>query len=222
MLINNININQFGATYLRSEWGDTEITNISDWLNGSHAPKLYRQYIRYSNLSITFLIDAQNNATLENYISRITAEMAKVVIAFDNMPQFFEGTAESREITKINPTAAEITFTLKGQRLGATQITNLPAGAGTYLLNGNCEVPCRITAQLSTSGAVNITINNHQYTFDGGTGTLIIDAFNGVITLDNVNVMDKWHPYSFPSVKGGVNNINTNVPITIEARGRWQ
>lgn len=231
MLINGVDISVYNATYLEANWGDTEVTTYGNWLDGAYQPNIYKQEVKYTNLDLKLLIEANNPAILQIRESELSSALTNTVITFEWLSMLFEGYLEQKSTEKINKNAEIVTYSLRGTKLAVQQsYTITDSTERTINFSGNCEVPCEIEIELNaSSNTIPITINDVEYRITGLSGKdgkiLKIDSYIGYITVDGNTWSDKLTPFEFPTVHGGDNTIKVGGyfnRFTIKSRGRWQ
>lgn len=89
MKINNINISNFSAELIDRQVSTQNIESITDWFAGSNEGLLLRQANNYKSILLTFIINEQTEDVAYKQISKLTEELKKCTIEFDDIELSF-------------------------------------------------------------------------------------------------------------------------------------
>ena len=89
MLINDVNISEYGAELIDRIASTQVINSITDWLDGSVEGTLLRQSYDFKSIRVTFVVTADNEDTAYKNISKLTEALKKCSIKFDDIDLVF-------------------------------------------------------------------------------------------------------------------------------------
>lgn len=226
MLINNNNITTYGATLINRSFTNHEVVNINEWLEGASEPLFLRSYERFKELNIELLLTAANDeANLAN-VDKITQQLKRFTIKFDDLTFYFDGHMEgSVEVEKLNPTTMRLAATLavhKTYKAEITQTANAVASK-TFTNTGSLASPAYIT--------IVPTANIATYTITGlsaspivlknlvSGSTYIVDGYTYRFLRNGASDIKNFAGFEFPVVKVGSNSVgfsSTSANVTIK------
>lgn len=103
MLIGNVNISSYNATLIEREFTNHEVVSINDWLDGAPSPIFLRDYDRYKNIDLTFLVEAATEQIMIDSISAMLQKLKRETIKFADLDYFYdihmEGVADIKKVT---------------------------------------------------------------------------------------------------------------------------
>lgn len=219
-------------TLLSINYGYASVTNYNDWLKYSLQPQWYGQDITYTTAEIELLVEADSITELEKACSDVYALMRGEATVRDSLSDFsLVGHITSCEDTKLNSKARVITISFEGIKEGDEKTISsltIPGKTGTTVeVEGNADVPCKITITPDTSYVtLTLVINENEYQFANvdDTMTLVLDSVNGLILNGEDSAVSLYQSWSMPYMQGGTNTIaclEGYPSIEITYNGRW-
>ena len=91
MLINNVNISQYKAKLLERNISVANVNNKNLWDANFLMPVEGKYKYSYKVVRLKFDIKADNSSELELYKSKLTKELEKATIKFDDIDYYFIG-----------------------------------------------------------------------------------------------------------------------------------
>ena len=92
MLINGIDISSLGVKLYDRVLNSNSINTVDDWLDGDIQPTNIRQQEKFRNIQLSFLVLGNNEQDAFYRISRLTKELKKATIKFDDINLLFDVT----------------------------------------------------------------------------------------------------------------------------------
>lgn len=106
MLINGIDISSLGVKLYDRILNNNSVYTVDDWLDGDIQPTNIRQQVKFRTISLSFLVLGNNEQDAFHRISRLTKELKKATIVFDDMDLSFDvsilGTGNTKRLKNGN------------------------------------------------------------------------------------------------------------------------
>ena len=106
MLINGIDISSLGVKLYDRVLNSNDIDTVDDWLDGDIQPTNIRQQEKFRNIQLSFLVLGTNEQDAFYRISRLTKELKKATVVFDDINLSFDvailGSANTRRLKNGN------------------------------------------------------------------------------------------------------------------------
>lgn len=229
MLINDIDISTFKATYLSKDIQTADVTIYDDWLRQSLNPLFLGKQEKYKQIKIQLLIkDADDESALNN-ISNLVKQFEKCTIKFDDLSFYYDCLIINKSHERIIKGWYTLDVELKSGYAYKTAVTetmdHVASKAITVL--GNLPTPAIVT--------ITVPIN---------TSTLILAGFKDIITINNllanipriidgeactvlqagVNKFADVDMWQFPVLQVGLNTIttsNSNCIVTVQYKPKY-
>lgn len=214
MVINEKNINIFGAELIERDFTNHEIVNINDWIDGASSPVFLREYTRYKAIDIKVTFSGANTQEILFNIDKFIAEIKVSTVKFNDLDYFYdthmEGTAS---MERVNKGSYIVSLSLLAHKTYKAETSLVFTGTDPAVLNieGTMETPLYIEItpsenieDFSITGVSKNSIElknlevGHTYTIDGYTIRYLKDGANDIQNYDS---------FEFPVGKAGVNNI---------------
>jgi len=230
MLVNNIDISTFKATYLSKDIQTAEITIYDDWLRNALNPLYLSKQEKYKKIKTQLLIkDTDDESCLTN-ISNLVKQFEKCTIKFDGISFYYDCLIVNKSHKRLAQGRwYTLDVELKSGYAYKTAVTETldHVASKAITVSGNLLTPAivTVTAPINTSTltltgfADSITVNNLLANIPR-----IIDGEVGTVMQSGVNKFGETDFWSFPVLQPGVNTIttsNSNCVITIAYKPRF-
>lgn len=229
MLINNIDIITFKATYLSKDIQTVDVVIYDDWLRNALNPLFLGKQEKYKQIKLQLLIKDADDESALNDISDLIKQFEKCTIKFDDLSFYYDCTIVNKLHTRIVKGWYTLDVGLKSGYAYKTAVTETldHVASKTMTVLGNLPTPAivTVTAPINTISVVltgfkdSITVNNLLANVPR-----IIDGEACTVLQSGLNKFAEIDLWSFPSLQPGTNTINTSVSncvITIVYKGRW-
>ena len=224
MLIGDVNISSYNATLIEREFTNHEVISINDWLDGAPSPIFLREYDRYKNIDLTFLVEGATEQIMINNISAMLQKLKRETIKFADLDYFYDIHMEgAADIKKVTSKAYTVKVNLLAHRTHKGKVTILKysfSNSDTLTVNnpGVKPVPLFITLKSTDRTASGVTLagftknpivfptipKNVSYTVDG---------INMRFLRNNANSIKDYNLFEFPMVPVGQTTFDTNFLI---------
>lgn len=227
MKINNKNMSEFKGVLLSRKIGNANIQTIEDWDNGKLTPFRHSQYEKYTDVTCEIFINAENTQELETNKSLLIYYSKSAIIDFEDLDVYYEGYLESNDNIEKAKGKNIITLTWQCQHAYSKKETvfNFNRQSSTTIqLTSTATTPCileikpsidLVTASITGFGE-DITIKN----LTAG-NKIIIDGEKGLVTENGQNKWPDYDSWGFPKLEPGINEINSDIEITVKYKPRW-
>lgn len=196
MLINTNNISIYGATLIEREFTNHEVVNVNDWLDGAPSPVFLREYTRYKNISLVFLVEAATEQIILDKIGLMVKQLRKCTIKFSDLSFFYDAHLEGViDMKKINNKAYRVEVELLAHNTYTAEVIETKSNFSWMRIQNPGEL--ETAAQIIITPTVNIA----SLTING--------ASKNPIVLKNL-LKDKAHTidgYTLRYLKAGANDI---------------
>lgn len=229
MLINNINISEFGVLAADRDIQLAEVTTYDDWLRKGSAPIINYQKEYYRKIKCKFFLRAQNYQQILNNISDLSNQLKKCTIKFDDIDFYYDCTLQSSNIVHHNVTEKTLEVELKcgyAYKAVVTETINSQAQKTINVL-GNLPSPAIITVNMPVD-TISITISGFEDSITvknlHANTPVKIDGEQCLVTEGANNKFSSMDMWNFPVLQPGGNTIsldNSNGNITIQYKPRW-
>jgi len=214
MLINNIDISTFKATYLSKDIQTAEITIYDDWLRNALNPLYLSKQETYKQIKLQLLIKDIDDESSLNDISNLIKQFEKCTIKFDDLSFYYDCLIVNKSHVRIVKGFYTLDIELKSgyAYLPAVAVT-LSGTSQTVTVPGNLPTPAVVTltppinlASVTITGMGKpITVNNlHANT------PVIIDGEQCLITESGLNKFAETDMWNFPTLQPGANTITSS------------
>lgn len=124
MLINNIDITTYNARLLNRQIATAPIKSNTDWLDALNSGILLSQKHDYRVMRLTFLITAESEDEAYKLISKLTDNITKCNIKFDDISYVFPCLLEGTEFPeRLQNSVFKVVFTLKNDYAIGDEVT---------------------------------------------------------------------------------------------------
>lgn len=216
MIINNINISEFGGKVQSKSFSDSPIVKSATWLLNAPKPLVIGENKGFKSLSLKLLFQGSSRNDVNNKINSFMAQVSECDIKFKNLEHYYHCYYESsnREETKIDEWLfvtinficyeydEEKTFNFNG--LEEFAINNI----GTDVTPAILEITPNINlANITIEGLADdpIIIKNLNVN-----KKIILDGELQKITVDKINKYGDTEMWDFPKLNPGINLIKVN------------
>lgn len=214
MLINNINITTYSAELIERYFTNHEVVNINDWLEGSPSPVFLRQYERYKDIKLVFLIKGDTEAIRLAHIDKLIANLKVASIKFDDLPYTYDTHMEGKAaIEKLNENTQrlEVSVMAHATRGEEVSVASNKVATKSFSNTGTLEAPATIT--------ISPTVALPTFTITGLTekplvlknlvvgSTYIVDGYTYRFLRNGASDIDNFASFEFPKLKQGTNNV---------------
>lgn len=216
MIINNINISEFGGKVQSKSFSDSPIVKSATWLLNAPKPLVIGENKGFKSLSLKLLFQGSSRNDVNNKINSFMPQISECDIKFKNLEHYYHCYYESsnREETKIDEWLfvninficyeydEEKTFNFNG--LEEFTINNI----GTDITPAILEITPNINlANITIEGLADdpIIIKNLNVN-----KKIILDGELQKITVDGINKFSDTEMWDFPKLNPGINLIKVN------------
>lgn len=214
MLINNINITTYNAELIERRFTNHEIVSVNDWLEGSPSPVFLRNYERYKDIELAFIIKGNTEAERLAHIDKLIANLKIASIKFDDLPYIYDTHMEGTVgIEKLNETTQRLELTTMAHATRGNEVVVATNKVATKAFTN--------TGTLSTPASITITptVALPTFTITGLTdkplvlknlvvgSTYIVDGYTYRFLRNGASDIDNFASFEFPKVKVGANNV---------------
>jgi len=228
MLINNRDIEEFGATLLDYEIENSEIITYDDWLDGSFTPETHRQEFKFSYMNCEFLINQKSDDLAEVAMSNFLKHSSSAILDIECLSRKYKGVIESVEKEQITRGVYELIVKWKCEYSfeDESEVTLTDRTANIHV-PGNMKTPA-IVEITPTLNLIDLSIKGlgedillKNLTADK---KIIIDGKKGEVTESGVNKYKDYDSWGFPYLNPGNNNVSINkdnINMKIRYKPRW-
>lgn len=154
MLVNNMDVSLFHATYCEKDIQPATITTFDDWLRQSPNPLYEGQKKTFKQIKVKLLVqDVSDDACLID-ISNLTNAMSRCTLQFSDSTLCFDCTLTNNTTTRLQRGVYNQEYELKsGFAYGPVVTQNVPVVSGqsaTFNVDGNQPTPVKITINVNT------------------------------------------------------------------------
>ena len=216
MIINNINISEFGGKVQSKSFSDSPVVKSATWLLNAPKPLVIGENKGFKSLSLKLLFQGSSRNDVNNKINSFMAQVSECDIKFKNLEHYYHCYYESsnREETKIDEWLfvninficyeydEEKTFNFNG--LEEFTINNI----GTDVTPAILEITPNINiANITIEGLADdpIIIKNLNVN-----KKIILDGELQKITVDGINKFSDTEMWDFPKLNPGIKLIKVN------------
>lgn len=218
MLIGDVNISSYNATLIEREFTNHEVISINDWLDGAPSPVFLREYDRYKNIDLTFLVEAATEQIMINSISAMLQKLKRETIKFADLDYFYDIHMEGvADIKKVTLKAYTVGVNLLAHRTHKGQVTIIKNAFsnGDFIINnpGVKPVPLFITLESTDRTASGITLEGFTKdpivfpSIPKGT-TYTVDGIGMRFLKNGANSINDYNLFEFPMVPVGQTIVN--------------
>lgn len=232
MLINNVNINSFGAKQLTVDIQAGQLNNTNTWSRKFLTPVFNTVNTTFSTLEVELMITGTNREDClikANNIIALCIKNKANTIVLDKYNRNFIGSLIEHKETK---TKGRFTFkqTLKFQGYVESKETYTKeiTSSGTITNNSTTKTACKLIIMSKTVdiASIKIKINDREITVNNLTKTvpIILNGLNGEFTEQGNNKFNDIDLWELPYLDIGGNTItcnNSDVVITVEYKERY-
>jgi phage-related protein len=229
MLINNIDISTFKATYLSKDIQTTDITIYDDWLRNALNPLYLSKQEKYKQIKLQLLIKDTDDESSLNDISDLIKQFEKCTIKFDDLSFYYDCLIVNKDHKRIVKGWYTLDVELKSGYAYKAAVTETVDHVASKIITVQGNLPTSaivtITTPIDTISLTltgfkdSITINNLlanvPVIIDGEACTVLQSGLNKFMDVD------MW---SFPVLQSGANTItssSTNCVITIVYKPKY-
>lgn len=237
MLINTNNISIYGATLIEREFTNHEVVNVNDWLDGAPSPVFLREYTRYKNISLVFLVEAATEQIILDKIGLMVKQLRECTIKFSDLSFFYDAHLEGViDMKKINNKAYRVEVELLAHNTYAAPVqifqqTNIST---TIQVDNIGTLPCPVNVSLKPIDS--ITVNFPTFTITGLTTSPLVllnlqdrkmhkvDSETMRYLKEGANDIGNFSGFEFPMLQPGINNIllsSIKVQTTIDFKPKF-
>lgn len=225
MIINSKDMEIYKATLIDRQIDNHEIINVNDWLEGASSPVFHREYSKYKDIALVFVLVGDSEQEIRSNISKMVEEFKVATIKFKDIDYFYDTHLEGFiEVDKLANRAYKVSIDTKAHKTYLPKETVSYEGRDNIEINveGELETPVSLfiepqknipTFTIDGLSDKPIVLKNlqlgHTYTIDGHTMRYLEDGAN--------NIKD-YMGFKFPKAKAGINPIQFSdaVDVVIE------
>jgi phage-related protein len=229
MLINNIDISSFKATYLSKDIQTAEVVIYDDWLRNALNPLYLSKQETYKQIKLQLLIKDTEDESCLNDISNLVKQFEKCTIKFDDLSFYYDCLIVNKDHKRIVKGWYTLDVELKSGYAYKSSVTETMNNVASKIITvqGNLPTPVIViitvpinTISLTLTGfRDSITINNLLANVP-----VIIDGESCTVLQAGVNKFMDTDMWSFPVLQSGANTIitsNSNCVITIVYKPKY-
>jgi len=231
MLINTIDISNFGAKQLKVDIQTSQLDNESEWLNKTLSPIFLENKIKFKDIKVELIFKGDSRDIILKNISNLMSKLTKEVdLKLDGYSNRYKCILTGNETVK---TTSKKAYKKNLEFVGyeySDELTETMNRITTKTINvlGNTKTPCivEITPSVSIIDIVITGVSDGPMTIRNLTGgkKVVIDGEEGIVTVDGANKFDDTDMWEFPRLKAGSNTITVtrnNVDILIKYKPRF-
>lgn len=215
MLINNIDITTFKATYLSKDIQTVNVAIYDDWLRNALNPLFLGKQETYKQIKIQLMIKDVDDESCLNNISNLVKQFEKCTIKFDDLSFYYDCTVVNKSHVRKAKWIYTLDIELKSgyaYKLAITETMNNVASKVIAVL-GNLPTPAivTVTVPINTSTLIltgfadSITVNNLLANVPR-----IIDGESCTVLQAGVNKFADVDMWQFPVLQPGENTIGVS------------
>ncbi|WP_305153897.1 phage tail domain-containing protein [uncultured Clostridium sp.] len=229
MIINNINIKEFGGKVQSKSFSDSPIVKSATWLLYAPKPLVIGENKGFKSLNIKILFEGSNRNEINNKISSFMAQVSECDIKFNNLEHYYHCYYESsdREESGIDEWLF-VNLNFICYEYAEEKTFNVSA-LETFTLNNNgtdiTPVIVEITPNLNMGELEIVGLSDSPILIKNlaQNKKIIIDGEEQLITIDGSNAFEKYDAWEYPRLLPGVNKItlskkNLNLNIIYKER----
>lgn len=223
MLIGDINISSYNATLIEREFTNHEVVSINDWLDGAPSPVFLREYDRYKNIDLTFLVEGATEQIMMDSIGAMLQKLRRETIKFADLDYFYDIHMEGvADIKKVALKAYTVGVNLLAHRTHKGQVTIIKNAFsnGALVVNnpGVKPVPLFITLESTDRTASGITLEGFTkdpivFPIIPKGRTYTVDGIGMRFLRNGASRISDYNLFEFPMVPVGRTEVNNNVLI---------
>lgn len=229
MKVNNIDISEYGAKQLKVEVQPPEMAVEYEIIKDEVIELDTDIPLGKINLSVYF--KKENGKNILHSMSKFMSNFKKSCeMVLDGYEEIYKGYLKGSDFEKtINRDRYIVNLKLEGYFLEAEQETRFDEiSTGNILLDGTRGAKC-IVKVYAKNTLQNFVITGFEdeiviKSLDAGK-TIEINGITGIITIDNINAIDKVDIWKFPFLKTGETILNfsnsTDATITVKYNPMW-
>ncbi|MDM8310842.1 MAG: phage tail protein [Clostridium cadaveris] len=236
MLINNINISQFGAKLVKKTLGTSEIIVNKELLKSISSSIILSVDEENAILQCIFLIEADTLQSLEELKSHFVKQLEVSILKFDDLDFYYPCTIQglSNDYVGIDTTSdkhiGKIECILLSDYKYKTEISeNINRLASkTINVSGNKDTPAivEITPSISLVDLIITGLADDSITIKNLTAgkKIIINGEDGTVLENGINKFGDTDLWEWPRLKAGSNSITVSknsCDITIKYKPRY-
>lgn len=229
MTVNGIDITAYGAQQWNVSQEFAELSNESEWIEGTITPFMLKTITGFKTLKVTVMIRGSTRQGIWKAASNLIASMLQPSVikldGFDHSYYMYLKNAEQAETCLKRWHKA--TLELVGYEYGSAVTVTTSARELAITNEGNMETPAVIEIT-PLIGLVSVTITGIvRDTLTGAdkpvsvkeltmNKTVILNGETGLITEAGANKFAKVELWDLPSLLPGTNNITVNQDVTLK------
>lgn len=236
MLVNNVDIKNFGVELLEKQIGTSEFIVTQEWIRKAYKPLILNKENKYIPIQCVFIMKAENHQVMEERKSNFLKALEECTLKFDDIEFYFDGTLASSncigEGTEKNAnkevTSIQVFFQCfakyKPQILEQlnrilTKTINVP---------GNLDTPAivEITPSIDIIDLIITGLSDDPITIRNlkAGKKVILNGEDSTVLQEGVNKFGDTDMWEFPRLKPGANTITvskSSTDINIKYKPRW-
>ena len=216
MIINNINISEFGGKVQSKSFSDSPIVKSATWLLNASKPLVIGENKGFKPLNLKLLFEGSTRNEVNNKISRFMAQVSECDIKFKNLEHYYHCYYESsnREESKIDEWLfVNLNFICyeyaEEKKLNFNSLEEFTINNdGTDITPAILEITPNVNlADITLEGLADdpIIINNLT-----ANKTVVLDGELQKVTVDGMNKYGDTDMWDFPRLNPGTNTITVN------------
>lgn len=232
LTINGIDISKFNAKIVDRIIESNEVITVDDWLEGALEPIFIRQNEKFKNITIRVLIESRTEEETYNKFSKLTSELKKSILKFNDMKLTFKGTLIGAvSPIRIKPGVFDVEYKIKCSHGIGEEIEYKKADGDTnktFSINniGTANTPCIIEiiptidiVKLSLTGFSDkaIVLNDIKKNI-----VVKIDGESKRVLYGDKDGFAKFEGWSFPYIKSGANNLTVDNSAGYELKVKYK
>lgn len=236
MLINNIDIKNFGVELLEKKIGTSEIIITHEWVKGAYSPLILNKENKYTPIQCIFVIKGYTRQDLEEKLSHFTKQIEVCTLKFDDIEFYYNAFIQSKQNDYIGKDVTDdmevqvidVSF-LSGHKYKTEMVEvldHLPSK--TINVPGNLDTPAilEITPPIDIIDMVISGLSDSPITVKNlkAGKKVTLNGEDGTVLEDGVNKFTDTDMWEFPRLRPGSNTITlskNNCDVTIKYKPRW-
>ncbi|WP_238884533.1 phage tail domain-containing protein [Clostridium sp. YIM B02551] len=235
MLINNIDINNFGSNLLEKQISTAESNIINEWIDGAFRPIVLNKNNKYIAVNCKFVVKGDTKQALEEKKSVFLKYLEICTVKFEDIDFYFDCILQSKSNEYIGTDVCDNSEVERADVLLVSgykykpETTELLNRLSSKTLNvpGNIETPAivEITPSVSLVDLV-VTGLGDSFTIKNLTAgqKVIISGEDGTVLQNGANKFGDYDCWDFPKLQPGANTITlskNSCDVNIKYKPRW-
>ena len=221
MKINGEDIAKYEARQLNITIGNCEVSNESQWAEGSLLPLLQENTVGMKELKVVLVVKGKDREEIIWNKSRILSKLLEPAeIYLDHFSHFFRVILQKHSTEEVSMRRFHtLTLEFEGYEHGRGETAEF-TGTSYRLKNpGSLKSPCSVTVTTQTA-VESLTLTGFGEDIEiknlKANQPVILDGINGLVTENGGSKIDDVELSQLPFLKSGQNVITVSQEVTVE------